>query len=108
MKPFLWDKPDPVPEPPDIGCPECGWPDGVPTRQITRTKLKGGNAVSREVGTVKRCTRCMTEYAVGFGGAYLLGTQGLRKHAQGAAETPAQTRHRTQLRDSDQPWDEGG
>ena len=96
---------------PDLSC-ECGWLDAVPVRALERSRLettKDGSvvAVSRVVGHVYRCSRCMTEYCAGPTGVYKPGSVAPRfPAAEDNGDAKPKRRDEPQsMRDADQPWE---
>jgi hypothetical protein len=89
---------------PDLECPECGWLDSVPVRDVERFALVKGVAVERRVGKVVRCAKCVCEYVVGPSGVYR--PQIAKAQPPETSATPPPRRDEPlMLRDNDQPWD---
>ena len=91
---------------PDLECPECGWYDSVPVRDVERVSLVKGVAVSRKVGKVVRCAKCVCEYVVGPSGVYRpqIGKQAIQP-GDVNAKPPPRRDEPLMLRDTDQPWE---
>lgn len=90
----------------DLECPECHWWDAVPVRVIERSRIEGGVVVSRVVGKVYRCAKCVTEYIAGPSGVYRPQVGGRpQPELDGVTKKPPRGDEPLNLRDSDQPWE---
>ena len=98
----FWFSPPLPPPPPDLECPECGWLDGVPVRAVERSRLERGVVVSRAVGKVYRCAKCVCEYIVGPSGVY---RPQVATPREADNPKPPKRDEPLMLRDTDQQWE---
>ena len=85
---------------PDLSCPECGWAEMIPVRDVVRIDAAGAK---RTVGSLVRCAKCASEFSATSGGVYAP-----KPHAPAQVASEPERRRapaeRT-LRDEDMPWD---